>query len=217
MMRLGSVFLAALLTSSIAASAGAKPFVPADNRLIFDITRNGEPIGKQELTFAREGTRLVVRNVVRIAVRVLFVTVYRYESVERSVWLDGRMESHTTRIDDDGDKIDLTITDAPGGLLLDGPEGQVLLPRGLKVDAFWNRDLVYDNATIDSTKGTISLYSVDPRIRETIEVGGQRIAAWRYAFHGDVNIEAWYDDDGRMLRIRQIVRDGSEVITELRP
>ena len=215
-MRLRLIFLAAVSATAIAGPAGAEPFVPADNQLVFDVIRNGKPIGDQRLIFQRDGARLLVRNTIKIVVRFVIIPVYRYEESTRTVWLDERLESHSAEVDDNGSVVRLSITDGPDGLLVDGPEGRATLPRGLKVGGFWNRDLVNENALIDSTEGTLNLYSVAPRVRETIEIGGRWIAAWRYTFRGDVEAAVWYYDSGRLLRIKRVVRDGSTVLTDLR-
>ena len=215
-MRLRLIFLATVSATAIAGPAGAEPFVPADNQLVFDVIRNGKPIGDQRLIFQRDGARLLVRNTIKIVVRFVIIPVYRYEESTRTVWLGERLENHSAEVDDNGSVVRLSITDGPDGLLVDGPEGRAALPRGLKVGGFWKRDLVNENALIDSTEGTLNLYSVAPRVRKTIEIGGRWIAAWRYTFRGDVEAAVWYYDSGRLLRIKRVVRDGSTVLTDLR-
>ena len=68
----------------------------------------------------------------------------------------------------------MTIADGPTGLVIDGPATPKTYPRGLKLNNFWNRDIV----AIDSTKGTLRLYSVAPRVRETVTIGKTSFPAW---------------------------------------
>jgi hypothetical protein len=50
------------------------------------VLREGEEIGRHELLFRRQGDKLAVDVRTRVAVKVLFVTAYRFEHDGQEFW-----------------------------------------------------------------------------------------------------------------------------------
>lgn len=198
--------------------AEAAPYVPDDGNLVYDIIRKDEPIGQQRLRFERKSGALVIHNEVKIVVRVAIVPVYRYTLSARTELRDGALASYAMTLEDNGTTSSMRVVRDEHGLVIEGPNDEVRrrVPAGLQMNGFWNRDAASANALIDGTKGTIALFSAEPRIREQIQLGGRTLSAWRYRLRGDIAHDLWYDDAGRLLRIRRIARDGSIVRTDLR-
>jgi len=96
---LRSILLAAAIFLAAGGTGGAEP-VTED--LSFEVWRDGESIGTHALRFTRDGDRLFVDIEVALAVKVLFVTAYRYEQQRREVWKDGRLVAFRSKTHDDG-------------------------------------------------------------------------------------------------------------------
>src|SRR5918996_2375568 len=104
-------FVLSLLVWSAAGFACTPPVERAAYRIEHETFGD---IGRQVLTFRCDGDRLVVDTTVDVAVRMLFLTIYRHEARYRGVWQGDRLirfESHT----DDNGKILEVFARAAGG------------------------------------------------------------------------------------------------------
>jgi hypothetical protein len=119
--------IAALVLSALFVLACAPAQAEADG-YAFAILRGDSPIGTQRLAFARTGDTLTVDITTDIAVKVAFVTVYRYSQVTQQVWKGGRLESLDVRTDDNGKTRRVQARATPAGIEVDGPQGRIVAP-----------------------------------------------------------------------------------------
>lgn len=86
----------------------------------FRIIRDGSDIGTHDLTavLGPNGFEIDIR--IRIAVKVLGITAYRYELDNREVWKDGRIVSVASTVNDDGTKDRSNVRAKGDGLIIDG-------------------------------------------------------------------------------------------------
>ncbi len=202
-------FVATVILVAIGASAlGAE-------RIEMTITRNDEQIGTHSFTFVRDGPLLHVDTRVEIAVKLAFVTVYRMLKTSRETWDRGRVVAYDATIDDNGTVT--TIKARPNGkeLAVDGPDGRVTAPLGTMISGYWSERTVEQTLLIDSSDGVVRRVSVGEATRETLRAGDRDIPARRYRMTGDLNRDLWYGEDGRLIKTREIARDGSVIVTGL--
>lgn len=191
----------------------AEPWVPPGGKLEFTIARDGSEIGRQVLTFTRDGARLTVDTRVEIAVKRFFVTVHRFERTARSVWRDGLVESYTASTDNNGKKSSLSIA-ARGDRLTIRANGQSRsVARMTKIPEFWNIDILSEKSVIDTVTGDVNEIAVSPPEKTVLEVGGRKIPARRFRVTGKAARDFWYDDKGGLLQISRKARDGSTILT----
>ena len=105
-------FLVCLLVSSVPSLACAPPAERAVSRIEHEIFGD---IGRQILTFTCRGDRLVVDTTVSIAVRVLFVTLYRHEAHYREVWQGDRLIGFESHTDANGRALDVSWRELSAG------------------------------------------------------------------------------------------------------
>ena len=202
-------FVAALVLVVIGASALAA------DRIEMTITRDKEQIGTHSITFVRDGARLHVDTRVEIAVSLAFLTVYRMLKTSRETWEQNRVVAYDATIDDNGTVS--TIKARPNGenMVVDGPGGRVTAPLGTMISGYWSERTVERKQLIDSSDGVLRRVSVGKATSETLAAGDREIATRRYRMTGDLNRDLWYGEDGRLVRMREIASDGSEIVTEL--
>ena len=194
----------------------AEPWVPPGGKLEFTISRDGSEIGRQMLTFARDGARLTVDTRVEIAVKRFFVTVHRFERTARSVWRDGLVESYTASTDNNGKKSSLSIA-ARGDKLTVRANGQSRnVARTMKIPEFWNIDILSEKSVINTVTGEVNEIAVSPPEKTSLEMGGRKIPARRYTVTGKAARDLWYDEKGGLLQISRKGRDGSLIVTRRR-
>ena len=213
----GALLLGCALAATLPIRPGAaEPWVPPGKRLEFAVFRDGSEIGRRVLTFAREDGRLVVDTRIEIAVRMLFVVVYRFERRARSVWRDGLVERYEAETDDNGKKSRIRVTAREHGLAIEANGSSRIAPRALKTREFWNIDILTEKAAIDTATGTVEPIVVSGPEQTSLQLGNRTIPARRYRLTGKTERDLWYDEKGGLLRISRIARDGSTIVTQRR-
>lgn len=93
------------LTGCVAAGAGlAMPALaaPSGSRT-FRVLRGGKAFGSHVLEAVQVEDRFEIAITIKLAVKVLGVTAYRYELDNREIWQGGRLISVDSRVNNDGD------------------------------------------------------------------------------------------------------------------
>src|SRR5262245_893430 len=94
-----TLLLAGLGATSLAPVTRAAPIGPLKD-FKFRVLREGSEIGAHTISFEDSGARHVVRTRIRLAVKVAFITAFRYEHDGEEVWENGQIQSLRTRTHD---------------------------------------------------------------------------------------------------------------------
>lgn len=103
--------VAALASPAIAAAKASRTF---------RILRDGSDIGTHSLDAVSGPNGFEIDIVIRIKVKVLGITAYRYEMDNREVWQGGQLVSVNSTVNDDGTKDFAKAMRAGDGLVLEG-------------------------------------------------------------------------------------------------
>lgn len=126
--------------------------VPRDLR--FRALRHGSSIGEHRVTFRADGDRLTVETRVEIAVKVLFVTAFRFRHEAREVWQSDRLVSVTSTTDDNGTLLRVTGNAVADGFRIIGDDGPFLAAAHLLTsNALWDNRVVREHRLIDVQHG----------------------------------------------------------------
>lgn len=203
----------AALPFLLGAANGAVP-VPKSLRLDYVIKRDGDPIGTHVVTFKRDNDDLLVDTRIKVAVRMLFITVYRYEKSARETWRDGRIIAYRADTDDNGDPIKGRVVLTSEGLAAEGPKGKTIAPPGTMISGYWNMATVRQTALIDSEDVTLVPIKIEGGAAARITIGDQTFETRHYRITGELARELWYDTDGLLVKMRAIGSDGSVIDTD---
>jgi hypothetical protein len=88
----------------ISATAAA---VPTDGQLDFTVMRDGKEIGNHQIQFRQDTDSLSVDIKTDVAVKILFITAYRFEHHGTEIWRDDRLVALKSVTNDDGTPHDL--------------------------------------------------------------------------------------------------------------
>jgi Family of unknown function (DUF6134) len=133
-------------------SVRAHAAAPRDLR--FRALRRGSPIGEHRVTFRPDGNRLTVETRVDIAVKVLFVTAFRFRHEAEEVWQSDRLVSVKSRTDDNGTVRRVSGNAVEDGFRIIGDDGPFLASGHLLTsNAFWDSRIVRENRLIDVQHG----------------------------------------------------------------
>jgi hypothetical protein len=120
---------------------GALPTIGPDSGRVFAIERNGEEIGRHEVTVEQRGRRLEVRIKVTVDYRFLFISVYRFEHDAHEIWKDGTLQELRAITNDNGESFDVLVWPQASGLLLNVNGEEHGVGRGAVPSSLWCQDL----------------------------------------------------------------------------
>ncbi len=201
--------LTATTLSLSALSATAAP--PPGGSLDFTVLRNGSAVGRHEMVFRSEPDGLKIDIRTNVAVKVAFITAYRFEHEGHEVWQGGRLVRLWSKTNDDGTPhvLDVSAGGSDLSVMADGksPErATVSIPASL-----WNERIVQQKTilnTLDGSRMNISVADLGP---ESVPVRGKMVPARHYAITGDLQRELWYDAQNVLVKVRFKARDGSDI------
>lgn len=177
----------------------------------FDILRNGSQVGRQTVDFSIDGDQLVVKTMSDIAVKLLFVTVYRFHYESESRWEAGQLQDLTADTSDDGKTSQTIVRRDANGAIIDGPAGRFEVPAPVFPGEHWDIDEVRQSALLNSITGRLDHVAVADAGPDEVETSAGPHKAERYVYSGDLRLTAWYDAAGRWVGLRFTAKDGSVI------
>lgn len=199
------VVLGALLAAWLGGAAQASE----SQTLVYDILRNGSPLGTQRFTLHRADDVTWADLRTEIDYKFLDITLYSFRQNGREVWRDGRLVELVTETNDNGKPQRLQVRRDGGGWIIDGARSSLAADGELAAASLWNRDALSYQALIDTIDGSILPVSVVDAGEEAVDLHGRIEPARRYQIAGSLRREVWYHPDGRLLRVRFTGSDGS--------
>ena len=159
----------------------ARAYAAGPRDLRFRALRHGSPIGEHWVTFRPDGDRLTVETRVEIAVKVLFVTVFRFKHAAEEVWQSDRLVSVKSTTDDNGTLLRVSGSAVADGFRIIGADGPFLAAAHLlSSNALWDSRIVRESRLIDVQHGgEIGLVS-QPLGEEQVDTPQGPVRARRY-------------------------------------
>jgi hypothetical protein len=179
--------------------------------LTFDVMRDGNNIGTHRVTIREAGNRREVEIAIDMAVKLAFVTVYRYTHRAKEVWSSERLVSLEATTDDNGTRTRVLATAGESGLAISGSGGSYLAPADTAPSSYWNRDKLNRSALLDTQSGKLAAVA-NKNLGETdITADGrpQRVSTYRVT--GDLKADLSYAADDSWVGLRFEAR-GSQIV-----
>jgi hypothetical protein len=152
--RLLGLATAAAATPMVGLLLPARAYAGAQRDLWFRALRHGSAIGEHRVTFRPDGDRLTVETRVEIAVKVVFVTVFRFRHEAKEVWQSDRLVSVTSTTDDNGTLLQVSGHAVADGFRIIGQDGPFLASAQLlSSNALWDSRIVRESRLIDVQHG----------------------------------------------------------------
>jgi hypothetical protein len=199
-----------LLTSA----AGAAQDVPAwPGRLgayVFEVTRDGKPIGTQTVTLKQEGDVLTVTTESAIAVKVLGIVVYRLHQVLTDTYRGDRLVAVAAETKDpDGLRAG---TLARNGNRWTGKLGKQR--RNFECDCASSSTMpllasVKGSQMIEASEAQLRSVTIEDKGTETLDLPEGRVETRHFSVKGEIEREVWYDPAGNLVAAEQRGSDGS--------
>jgi len=203
--------LSLLCAALAAALTGPAQAEPEARTLHYTVVRDGEPIGTSTVRIRKSGPETVAEVATRIAVKIAFVTVYRYEQHETERWADGRLVALNAVTDDNGTPHKVSATRSGGKLRLEADGKVSEVDPALMPFSPWNAELVRKTAALSTNDGRVTPLSVTDLGEEELVLQGRPLTARHYSLKASFPQEVWYDRERRLVQVEIHGSDGSKI------
>ncbi|HEY3908967.1 MAG TPA: DUF6134 family protein [Stellaceae bacterium] len=174
--------------------------------------RNGVRIGTNTISIRCDGPSTRVGIFTSIAVKIGFLTLYRFDQTETEHWVGGRFVSMVSRTDDDG-AVHHVSAEAERGALSVTADGKTKQMAGnLLPSSLWNVALARQTSALSTVDGKLMRIAVTDRGAQDLPAPGHQIAAHRYSLRGLFSQDVWYDSRGDLVRLQLRGSDGSTIV-----
>ena len=194
------------------ARAAALAVVPATENLVFQVSRNGSPIGAHRVIFRTTGGGLTAQIDAAFTVGFGFITLYRYHHQAEERWRDGVFQSLRSTTNDNGKPFTVDARRVPNGILIraTGLPNQLAPANALPL-THW-AIAAMDAPLFNPETGEMLREAATPRGAGTVKLAdGTPIAATGYALGGEAPIEDWYDKSQIWAALNAQGKDGSTI------
>lgn len=198
-----SLFLLASTAIPASAELSPKSWQPAAGDVIsFTVLREGKPFGSHAVKFTTDANgALVATTTVSLKAGLGPITVFRYKLDATETWHHGQLQKVSGTVNDDGNKGTVTASRKGDDLNVSGSEFKGVAPAGIVPASHWNYAQTQAGKLLSTEDGEILDVKVISKGRETIKAGNTMIGANRYLMESALDVDLWYDDDGRWVKL----------------
>lgn len=173
----GATAAACLATPALAASSAKRAF---------RILRDGDDIGPHTLDAVLTGNGFEIAIDIKIAVKVLGITAYRYTLSNREIWKGGTIVSVKSQVNDDGTKDSSTVTRQGEKLVVEGSRYSGDAPFAAATTSYFTPKTLDRTPWISTQSGMLLPIKTKP-------IAGR--ASW-WQVSGGLDTALGYDDRG---------------------
>ena len=211
----GPVLAALVATTALTPVRAAAPAASKHVHRVFDIMRKGSKIGSDVFDVSRQGDVTKVAITTHIAVKIAFVTAYRYDHTETETWRGKQLVAFSSTTDDNGKPHEISA--APAGnamsLTVDGEASNA--PKAIVPASLWSADIAKQPQVFDPASGKRMAVAARDLGPETVAMNGVPRQLDHVKLSGSFPRDLWFDEDG-LVKMSLLGSDNSEVTSELR-
>ena len=184
----------------------------------FKILVDGKNAGKfsLKLTTYSDGTETMKAD---SEVTLNYVIIkYRMTTKGSEIWKDGQLQRMANEADFNGDKyvVQALATEDALEYRVNGKKGKA--SADIWVSSYWrepeSKKVGRSLRLFDADKGHEMKAKLNKVGTEKLHIGQQRVPATHYALRGDVHVDLWYDESGRLMR-QEDVDSGHKSLMEM--
>lgn len=196
--------------------ASACQVFPPDGATAFLALRHGRTVGRHAIRFARANGRFIVRTDIAVEVGPPGAARIRLTHHAEEIWVDGWLHAVVSDTDDNGRRFRLRA-ERRGGIFGGTINGAAFTVSGYIIpSSLWHHDTIASEALFDTIDARVKLVRAWALGREAVPVAGRSVRAEHYALRGEIARDLWYDGACNLVRVAQVLRDGSQLTFEPR-
>jgi len=189
-----------------------KPIDTYNNKIGFDVVRNGEVVGQHATTFLQDGSDLTVKSKMNLKITLFGIPVYLFDYTSVEKWSDGVLSRLDVDVKDGADQFKISSSLNAEGLIITSPSGTFTARGPIISTNHWNADVVRQSRVLNTLTGKINQVDFINKGEERIPIKDSYILATRYDYSGELtDTSVWYDSRGRWSKLEFKARDGSIV------
>lgn len=195
MLKFAILLLASVSLASVGnASMGDAP----DQAWQFRALLDGKSIGQHRFTLTHRTGGRVVTSEADFAVKVLFVTAYRYRHRATERWTANCLSGLEAVTDDNGDAYAVEGVVTASSFEITTRDGRQELPECVMTFAYWNPAILNQTRLLNAQDGSFVDVSVEDLGVDSLRLGANTVQARRFGLRaGQREIELWYSIDGQ--------------------
>jgi len=177
----------------------------------FSVERKGKTIGSHKTNISTQGGRTTVDIAMRLKAKFLGVPVYRFRYDSNEVWINNQLETLAVSVDENGKKSRLMGKMA--GSQFSWRQGGVDQRTNGSVfpSNHWNSEVLKQSRVLNTLTGNLANVQIRKAGTDVLNCRRGKRKANRYQYSGDLNVEAWYDDNRNWVGLRFKSKDGSTI------
>jgi hypothetical protein len=196
----------------ISAQSEILPFNMYKNNIEFDVFRDGEKVGQHSTRFKIQKNSQIIESRMNIEVTVFSIPIYSFTYEATEIWVNGQMANLDVLVLDGSEQKTIKVSSATDGFSIKSPSGKGMFYEPIISTNHWNINVVNDSRVLNTLTGEINRVKITNKGSERISIKNGTLKATRYDYTGDLkNTSAWYDDEGRWVKLQFIARDGSTI------
>ena len=145
-----------------------------------------------------------ITSQLRVAISIMGVTVYRYETDGIEVWQGSRLMTLQSKINKNGNRIDLRGEAHGGQFIVTSNAGTVATSPDVAPPDPWLVTSVGDSNVISTSTGQVLRVQVSGGESVTIPIHGAKIATRHFSISDDKHHEVWLDGHDIPIMFRSI-------------
>jgi hypothetical protein len=182
---------------------GASLWTPQDGDTIrFDVLRKGKPFGTHSVTFdvSADGTMKATTDV-RLRAGLGPLTVFHYELDSTETWQDGQLVGLKGAVDDNGKEGSVSAARDGQSINVNGTEFAGEVPLGILPASHWNFAQMTASQLLSTEDGELIKVTIVDKGNDTVTVAGKPIQAHHYLMDSKIDVDLWYDAEGRWVKL----------------
>ena len=186
--------------------------VPENNKLKFQILRDGKPFGTHILQFTKNNNELNVDIDINMKVGLGFITLFRYEHTNIEKWRGDQLVSINSETNDNGDKFFVDGQLKEDSFVVESTKANYETSKNIAASTYWRKNMLDYDRLINTQKGTLQDISVEKKGVDQVEVAGEMVPAEHYIVTlPKRDIHVWYHTEtGQWVDLRFQIR-GSQI------
>ena len=189
-----------------------------DRQWSFSVFLDDKPIGTHVFTLQERNTHQELRSAAGFTVKVLGLTLYRYEHLATEHWKEGCLVALDARSNDDGAQTTVRVRLEGSALTVDANGTRESLRGCVKTFAYWDPAILKADRLLNAQTGRWERVTIEAQGRDRwVDAQGQASVVNRFRIVGpDQPITLWYDDANRWVGLQSLVGRGRKLTYRLR-
>ena len=183
---------------------------------LFRVLLDDKPVGSHRMDIRFNGDVTQVDIQASLDVKLLFLSVYRYQHVNTETWYQGCLQSIESTTDDNGELYQLKARRNAENLIVENGQEFQMLQGCVRSFAYWDPGLLQDDRLLNAQTGEYQPVEIKELGEESIIVSSRPTLARRLQLVTDEDvIDLWYQQDNRWVALESVTRGGRTLRYEL--